>query len=89
MDIPHYPPHQTKATRELTILWLFFFPGQFRPAMWLCHRKVRVMESTYKFKILDSEGKARTVEIKATSLDAAKTKLFKKYAPLVVYNNHF
>ena len=27
MDYPHYPPHQTKATRELTILWLFFSQG--------------------------------------------------------------
>jgi hypothetical protein len=27
VDIPHYPPHQTKATRELTILWLFFSQG--------------------------------------------------------------
>lgn len=47
------------------------------------------METTYKFKICDGECKIRTVEIKATSLDAAKTKLFKKYAPLVVFNNHF
>lgn len=44
---------------------------------------------TYKFKILDSEGKTRTVEIWAPSLDAAKTILFKEFAPLVVFNNHF
>lgn len=47
------------------------------------------MEATYKFKICDGEGKVRTVEIKATSLDKARIKLYKKYHPLVVYNNHF
>jgi hypothetical protein len=44
---------------------------------------------TYKFLIRDVEGKVRTVKIEAEFPDLAKIELFKKYAPMVVYGNHF
>jgi len=43
----------------------------------------------FKFRIRDEAGVVRIVAVKAASKDKALRKLYKKYNPLVVYNNYF